>query len=338
MPEPIAGAPTEMRAITHATYANPPALELRRVPVPAPAPDEILVRVRASPVSPAVWHLAAGRPQVARLAVGLRRPKQLVAGREFAGEIVACGVGVERWTVGDRVFGLADGAWADYAVARDRCAAMPDGVDELVAAAVPDSGITALQAVRDHATVGADERVLVIGGSGGVGHLAAQLARLAGAEVTATASPEKLAALAPLAARGVHLVDRRATPITALPARSFDAVIDTGGHTPLRVLRRLLTPRGRLVIVGSETDGAILGGIDRPIRARVWSAAPWVGQRMRGMFAAEHSDDLEHLAGLLADGRLTPIVGATAPLDDAPAALAELRAGRAVGKIVLRVA
>ena len=193
------------------------------------------------------------------------------------------------------------------------------------------SASTALQAVRDHGRVTAGQQVLVIGASGGVGSFAVQIAKAFGAEVTGVARTDKLDLVRSLGAD--HVVDHTKVDVTAGAVR-YDVVLDIGGNTPLRRLRRVLTPRGTLVIVGGEGKGRWLG-IGRQLRAAVLS--PFVGQKLGFFVNRENAADLVVLAGLIESGQVTPAVDRTFPLAEAAAAVNYMAEGQASGKVVVEL-
>jgi NADPH:quinone reductase-like Zn-dependent oxidoreductase len=196
---------------------------------------------------------------------------------------------------------------------------------------VPISATTALQAVRDHGRIRPGQSVLVIGASGGVGAFAVQIARASGAVVTGVSSTEKLDVVRALGVDDV--VDYRTTDLTAL-GRRWDVVLDIGGNRPLRALRKLLTPTGTLVFVGGEDGGRWLG-LGRAITGLLLS--PFTRQRFRMFVASENAADLVVLTEMIAAGTVTPVVDRTFPLDEAAAAVAYLREGRARGKVAVTV-
>ncbi|MER6797459.1 NAD(P)-dependent alcohol dehydrogenase, partial [Amycolatopsis mediterranei] len=226
------------------------------------------------------------------------------------------------------VFGVCEGAFAEHAVAKQELVApKPERVSFEEAAAVLVSGGTALQALRDVGRVRPGNRVLVIGAAGGVGSFAVQLAKAFGADVTGVCSTAKTDLVRRLGAG--HVVDYTREDFAA---RRYDLILDTAGLRSLTDLRRALTPRGTLVIVGGE-GGKWLGGIQRVFRAALLN--PFVRQRLCGLVARVRAADLETLRELLEAGRLTPALDRTYPLADAAAAVGHLRAGRAAGKVVL---
>lgn len=320
-----------MRAIVQREYGGPGTWELAEVPVPAPGSGEVLVRVAAAGLDAGTWHLMTGEPRIARLGIGLRRPRWATPGRDVAGVVEAVGPGVIRYRPGDRVFGTANGSFAEYAVVPvRRLAWSPAGASDIEVAAVPVSGITALNAVRS-ARVTAGQRVLVIGASGGVGTYAVQLATAYGAEVTAVCSGAKADLVRSLGA--TRVIDYAVEEIDAAGG-AYDAVLDIAGDRPLRLLRSVLAPRGTLVLVGSEGVG-FLGGLERTLFALMLS--PFTRQRLTGLVASEKAEHLETLAGHLERGEVRPVVDSTYPLEEAPAAMEAFLSRKVAGKVVVTV-
>jgi NADPH:quinone reductase-like Zn-dependent oxidoreductase len=336
--QPAAKAPNPggtMNAIVQYEYG--PAervLRLERMPVPVPAEGEVLVRVVAAGVDRGVWHLMAGMPYALRLAgFGIRRPKRPVRGADVAGRVEAVGPGVEGFAAGDEVFGIGTGSFAEYVVCPvAKLAPKPEQLSFVQAAAMPVSGLTALQAVRDHGRVTAGQRVLVLGASGGVGSYVVQIAKAFGAHVTGVSSAGKASLVAEIGADRV--IDYSAEDF-ADGREHYDVIIDTGGNTPLRRLRRALTRTGTLVIVGSETGGRWLGGTNRQLRATAIS--PFVAQKLGTFLASENAADLRVLADLVRSGAVTPAIDRTFPLAEAAAAVTYLVNGQARGKVALTV-
>ncbi|MFE5340458.1 NAD(P)-dependent alcohol dehydrogenase [Isoptericola sp. NPDC056578] len=320
-----------MRAIVHDRYGTAEVLRLAEVDPPEPTGRELLVRVRAAALDAGVWYLTTGRPPVARLAFGLRRPKARVAGQELAGTVEAVGPGARRFAVGDEVFGTGAGAFAELALApENKLAARPPDLAPEAAATLGVSGTTALQAVRDIGEVRAGQRVLVTGAGGGVGTFVVGLAVARGAVVTGVAGPGKAELVTRLGAERV--LDYTREPITA--AGPHDVVVDVAGNRPLRDLRRALTPRGTLVLLGAGvTTSGFLGGAERQLRGLLWS--PFLRQRLRGFVGITQPDDLQTLATMVVEGRLAPAVEAVRPLAEAPDAVHELGLGHSRGKTVV---
>jgi NADPH:quinone reductase-like Zn-dependent oxidoreductase len=323
-----------VKAIVQDTFGPADGLELRDIETPEIGATEVLVRVRAAGVDRGVWHVMTGLPYPIRLAgYGFRAPKHGVPGTDLAGVVTAVGANVTRFAPGDEVFGTGIGTYAEYARAReDQLAAKPASLSFEQAGALPVSGVTALQALRDRGAVQPGQHVLVIGASGGVGTFAVQLAKAFGAEVTGVCSTTMVDLVRSLGAD--HVVDYRREDFAASGAR-YDLILDIGGNTSLSRLRRALTAKGTLVIVGGETSGKWLGGSDRQVRAMVLSM--FVSQKLGTFIAAVKRDDLLVLAQLAESGQLTPAVDRTFSLDEAPKAIRHVEEGHARGKVVVTI-
>jgi len=322
-----------MRAIVQDQYGPADVLRPARIPRPVIADHEVLIRVHAAGLDRGTWHLMTGTPYLMRImGFGFRRPKNRVPGRDVAGTVVAVGSAVTRFTVGDAVFGVSRGSFAEYAAAReDKIAHKPANASFEQAAVVGISGGTALQAL-DAGRVQPGQRVLIIGASGGVGSYAVQIAKAAGAKVTGVASTRKLDLVRDLGADRV--IDYTRDDF-ADGAHHYDLIIDIGGNSPLSNLRRALTPIGTAVIVGGESKGNLTGGIDRQLRALLLTR--FIGQRLTGLAAKERASDLEVLAKSITAGTVTPSIDRTYPLDRVPEAMRHLEAGSVRGKIAITI-
>jgi NADPH:quinone reductase-like Zn-dependent oxidoreductase len=322
-----------MKAIVQDVYGEADVLRLDEIDRPAIGDGEVLLQVHAAGVDRGVWHLMTGLPYPVRLAgYGARTPNNPVRGREVAGRVEAIGRDVTAFRPGDEVFGIAEGSFAEYARAdAGKLVPRPPALGVEQAAAVGISGLTALQAVRDRAKVQAGQKVLVVGASGGVGTFAVQIAKAYGAHVTGVCSTAKVDLVRSLGADRVidYMRDGIGDDI-------YDAILDIGGNRTVARLRRALTPRGTLVIVGGETDGRWLGGTDRQIRALLLS--PFVGQTLGSLLNSENAADMAVLAELVVSGKVTPAIDRTFPLVDAPAAIRHMTEGHARGKVVVSVA
>lgn len=331
---PLTGAKT-MTAIVQDSYGSEPAAVLRVATVarPTAGDDDVLVRVEAASVDMGTWHCMTGMPYAMRLVgFGLRRPKASNPGRALAGSVESVGRNVTAFAPGDDVYGTCDGSLAEYAlVPSKQLAAKPGNVTFEHAASAPISGVTALQAVRK-ASVQPAHKVLVVGASGGVGSFAVQIAKAAGAEVTGVCSATKVDLVRALGAD--HVIDYTTEDFVHSGVR-FDVILDIGGARRLSQLRRVLTPTGALVIVGGETAGRWLGGFGRSIRAVLIS--PFLRQRLAMLASTENAEDLEALCTLIESGQVTPAVDRTFSLGETPEAIGHVRAGRARGKVVVRV-
>ena len=321
-----------MRAVVQDRYGSSEVLRLARVARPVLGDDQVLLHVNAAGLDRGTEHLMTGKPYVARLFVGLRKPKNPIPGRDAAGTVAAVGSSVSRFAIGDEVYGVAPGSFAEYAVApEDKLARKPENLSFAQAAAIPVSAGTALQALVDAGRVQAGQSVLVVGASGGVGTYAVQLAKAFGAEVTGVSSTAKVDLVKSLGAD--HVIDYTREDF-ADGTRRYDLVLDIGGSTPVRRLRRALRPRGTLVFVGGENSGN-LTGLGRQLRGALVS--PFLRQRLVLLMAKERAADLERLSGLIEDGKLVPSVDRSYPLEQAPDAMRLLEEGRVRGKVVITV-
>jgi NADPH:quinone reductase-like Zn-dependent oxidoreductase len=334
---PMAAADTRedgqagMRAIVQEVYGSADRLGLSQIEKPAIAPDEVLVQVHAAGVDRGTCHLMRGEPYLMRiLGFGLRGPKNRVPGLDVAGTVARVGANVSRFQVGDPVFGISRGSFAEYAAARaDKLAAKPARLSFEQAAVIAVSGLAALQGLRA-GRIAAGQRVLIIGASGGVGSYAVQLAKAFGATVTGVASTAKVDLVRSLGADEVIDYTREDF---ADGRRQYDLILDIGGGTRLSRLRRALTARGTLVIAGGEGDKWT--GVGRQLRALMLS--PLVRQRLTMYISRHRQADLETLRQQVEAGQVTPTVGKTYHLAEVPEAIRQLESGRVQGKIAITV-
>jgi len=322
-----------MRAIVQDGYGTADVLRLTQVATPTIGDNEVLVRVHAAGLDRGTWHLMTGQPYLLRLVFGLRRPKQPIAGRDVAGTVAAVGSAVTRFAVGDEVFGVAPGSFAEYAAAReDKLVRKPANLTFEQAAVVPVSATVALQAL-DAGGVRSGQRVLVTGASGGVGSYAVQLAKALGAHVTGVCSTAKADLVRSLGAD--HVIDYTREDF-ADHARQYDVIIDIAGNPALSRLRRALTSTGTVVLVGGEEGGKVTGGMfERQLAARMRSL--FIHQRFTSVLGKEKGSDLERLAEFVEAGTMTPSIDRTYPLAEVPQAMHHLDRGQVRGKIAITI-
>jgi NADPH:quinone reductase-like Zn-dependent oxidoreductase len=252
---------------------------------------------------------------------------------DLAGVVEAVGNNVTRFRRGDEVFGVGTGSFGEYALAReDKLAPKPKNLSFEQAAAIGISGMTALQALRDHGRVQPGQDVLIIGASGGVGTFAVQIAKADGARVTGVCSTSKVDMVRSIGADDV--IDYTREDFASREQR-YDLILDIGGNSSLSRLRRALKPKGTLVIVGGEGGGPWFGGIDRQLRAMMLSS--FVVQKLVTFICNENHKDLIVLKELIESGKVTPVIDRTYPLADASEAIRYLKEGRAQGKVVITV-
>jgi NADPH:quinone reductase-like Zn-dependent oxidoreductase len=323
-----------MQAILRCEYGTAEVLQLAQVETPVPADDEILVQVRAAALNPLDWHEMRGTPYVMRLGSGLRKPKDLRLGVDFAGTVAAAGREVTRFKAGDAVFGGRSGALAQFIVVReDRAVALkPANVSFEQAAGTGVAAITALQGLRDAGRLEAGDKVLINGASGGVGTFAVQIAKSMGAEITGVSSARNGELVRSLGAD--HVIDYTTQDYTAGEQR-YDVILDNVGNRGLTQNRRVLVPDGRYVLIGGggPDAGNWIGPLARPLQALLF--APFVSQHM-GMFLAKFNNaDMQQLAELMRSGAVAPVIDRSYPLAETADAIRYLETGRARGKVII---
>jgi NADPH:quinone reductase-like Zn-dependent oxidoreductase len=322
-----------MRAAFRERYGAPGrVVEIRGIEKPAPADDEVLVRIRAASVNISDWYEVVGRPRVGRFATGLRRPKEPRLGTDYAGVVEAVGKDVTELQAGDEVFGGRTGAYADYVVAKAERAIVrkPPSVSFEVAAAMPVAAITALQALRDKGGLQPGQKVLIHGASGGVGTYAVQIAKALGGDVTAVCSTPNVEIARTLGADRV--VDYTAEDCTAGDER-YDLLVDIAGTRSFRQLRRVLKPGATVVIVGGPRHNKLLGPLGHV--AGTMLAALFTSQKATFFIAKLTKESMETIRELLEAGKLTSVIDSSYPLDQVADALEHMGGGHPRGKIVV---
>jgi NADPH:quinone reductase-like Zn-dependent oxidoreductase len=333
-----------MKAIVYDEYGSPDVLELKDIDKPLVKDNEVLVRVHAASVNRLDWHLMRGSPYMARLQAGLRKPKDSVLGADVAGQVEAVGKHVTKLQPGDEVFGSlfghGFGAFAEYVSVSDELLELkPANLSFEQAAAVPVAALTALQGLRDHGGIEPGQEVLIIGASGGVGTFAVQIAKSFGAEVTGVCSTRNVDMVRSIGAD--HVIDYTQEDFTDGEQR-FDLIFETAGsHSPSEI-RRALTSKGTLVLIGhGGSEGRWIGPFGRMIRALVVSR--FVSQRMvsytgkPNYSSAPNEGDLATLRELIESGRITPVIDRTYSLSETPDAIRDLEEGHTRGKVVITV-
>jgi NADPH:quinone reductase-like Zn-dependent oxidoreductase len=316
-----------MKAIIHTRYGSPAVLQEQDVPQPSPKPGQVLVKIEATAVNPADWHLLHGQPFLVRPSAGLFRPKHKVLGSDVAGSVETVGRDVTEFQPGDRVFADLSahgrGGFAEYVAApADVLAPIPTGVTSPAAAAVPMAGVTALQGLRDHGGIQPGWNVLVNGASGGVGSFAVQIAKALGARVTGVCSTSKAAMVRSLGAD--HVVDYTQEDFTAAGPR-YDLIFDTVGNREVADYQRALAPAG--VFVTTAFLPALM--------FRRTGSGENRGQKMVNMMAKPNRADLGVMAEMVAAGQVKPAIDRCFPLAQTADALRYVGARRAQGKVLV---
>lgn len=321
-----------MRAIVCYRYGGPENLELREIEQPSPADSEILVRVRASSVNPVDWHLMRGQPFLARMIFGgLFRPKRTRLGRDLAGVVEAVGAAVTTLKPGDEVFGHAPGAYAEFVIAtEDQIERKPANLSFDAAAAVPIAGVTAVQALRDVAKLKAGQRLLVNGGSGGVGSFAVQIGKAWGASVTAVTSTKNVERVRALGAD--EIVDYERDDFIA-GGRRYDVVFDNVGNRSDAELARVTVPGGVVVVNGGAGNTAqiILGTVATAIRNR---RSP---VQFKSFLSRPNRDDLAVLRDLIEAKKVRPLIDRSYRLEAIREAVRYAETFHTRGKLVIGI-
>ncbi len=326
-----------MKAIVRDNYGPPDVLELRDIDKPEPGDAGVLLRVHATSVNPADWHILRGDPYIARLQLGLRNPKDRVLGCDVAGQVEGVGKNVTMLQPGDEVFGSpfmhGFGAFAEHLrISEDLLAPKPTTLSFEQAATVPLAASTALQGLRDHGRIEPGQRVLIIGASGGVGTFAVQIAKSFDAEVTGVCSTRNVDIARSLGAD--HVIDYTEEDFTR-SGQQYDLIFQLAGTRSPSECRSALTSNGTLVISSGESEGRWIGPVDRVIKALVLSAL--VSQKMVSFTVKPNKEDLQFLRQLIETGKLAPVIDRTYPLAEVPEAIRYLEEGRARGKVVITV-
>ena len=323
-----------MEAIVYHEYGSPDVLRLEEIDAPVPKDDEVLVRVAAAAINPGDWFLLSGTPLILRLSTGLSKPRKKVLGLAVAGRVESVGDKVTKFKPGDEVFAEAgSGGLAVFVCLPEKSLAhKPAGLTFEEAAAVPVSGVTALQGLRDTAKVQPGQKVLINGASGGVGTFAVQIAKAFGAEVTGVCSSRNLDLVRSIGAD--HVIDYTSEDFTD-NGKQYDLILDNVGNRSLSDCRRALKSDGML-IPNSNKEGRWVGDyLTRAVRALLLSL--FVSQKLRPFSAVGKSEDLVALRELVESGSLRPVVDRIYPLAEAAEALAYFGEGHARGKVVITV-
>ena len=326
-----------MKAIVYEKYGPPDVLQLKEVEKPTPKDDEVLIKVHAASANPADWHLLRATPFLARLAVGLLKPKYKILGSDIAGRVDAVGRNVKQFHPGDEVFGdrfaCGWGGFAEYvAVAENRIALKPANLTFEEAAAVPLAAFTALQGLRDKGQIQSGQKVLINGASGGVGTFAVQIAKSFGAEVTGVCSTRNLDMVRSIGAD--HVIDYTQEDFTK-NGQTYDLIYCAVGNRSAADYKRALNPNGICVVAGFTTMSHML--------FQVVFLGAWVsmtGSKKIGAMGTviPNKEDLVFIKELLETGKVVPVIDRRYPLSETAEAIRYLEEGHAQGKVVITVA
>ncbi len=324
-----------MRAARANGYGRPDVVSVEDVPVPVPADDQLLVRVKAASVNRADLDGLGPRPGFLRPFLGLRAPRNKRVGIDVAGVVESVGAGVTRFKPGDEVFGdlftVGGGSFAEYALARERVLQpIPAGMAFDEAATLPHSAILAIQGLRlrNGRTPQAGDRVLVDGASGNVGPFAVQVAKALGTEVTGVCRTEKMEFVRSVGAD--HVIDYTAVDYTKAGKR-YDWIVDTDTHHSVFRVRHALRPNGVYVTLGGGSGAIVSGLLAGLIASRL--SDKWMGLML--WWKPFHADDVTALTALIAAGKVRPMIDRRYPLDAVADALRWVDEGHAKGKVIV---
>jgi NADPH:quinone reductase-like Zn-dependent oxidoreductase len=320
-----------MKAIVCKEYGPPEVFRLTEVAKPAPADNEVLIKVRAASLNALDWRLMRGKPAIARLLIGgLRKPKITTPGRDVAGQVEAVGRNVTQFKPGDEVFGACLGTCAEYVCANEaKLALKPANSSFEDAAALPVAALTALQGLRDHGRIQSGQKVLVDGAGGGVGTFSVQMAKAFGAEVTAICGTGNQATARAI---GADRVMDYTQEDFARSGQRYDLIFAANGYHSIFDYQRALNPRGVLVMAGGGIAQIFQILLVAPILSRMGS------KKMGSMMAKVTHEDLVCLKDLMEAGKIISVIDRRYPLSEVAGALGYLEKGHARGKVVITVA
>ena len=326
-----------MKAVVRDTYGTTDVVRIVDVEKPVPADDQVLVAVKAASVNRADIDALGPRPAFARLFMGVRRPRSRGLGLDVAGVVEAVGPGVTRFTPGDRVFAdlytFSVGTFAEFACAPERAfQAIPDGLSFEDASTLPHAGTLAMQGLRMRSgrTLKPGDKVLIDGASGSVGPFAVQVAKSMGAEVTGVASTPKIDLVGSLGAD--HVIDYTKVDYTKTGER-YDWIVAVDAHHSIRTVRRSLRPNGVYLTLGGNSSAIFENLILGPLASI--GSSKWSGLML--WWKPFNADDMARLTGLIAEGKVKPVIDRAYPLDEAVDAMRRVEVGDVRGKVVIKV-
>lgn len=322
-----------MKAIVYTKYGSPAELHLKEIEKPTPKEDEVLIKIHAASINSWDGDLLRGKPFLVRIIGGLLKPRHKILGADVAGRVEAVGKKVQLFRLGDEVFGdiagCGFGGFAEYAAVPEALLAKKSPAMTFEqAAALPQAGLLALQGLRYKGTIKQGQAVLINGAGGGVGTLALQYAKAAGAEVTCVDSAEKFAMLRSLGAD--HFIDYTKEDYTR-NGRRYDRVLDVIAHRSAADYRRALKPAGTFAMIGGSTGRLLQLLVLGPMLSGF-------GSKNLGIVAYKpNQKDLDGLTRLFEEGKVVPVIDRRYPLQEVADAFRYFGTGRVRGKIVIAV-
>ena len=327
-----------MIALGRRRYGNTEQLQILELSNPKCGENQIIVSVKSSSVNPADCFIMSGMPKLLRLSEGLLKPKRPVLGRDYSGEIIEVGSKVSDFAVGDFVYGEASQTYAEtISISASQAHLMPSVLNFDEAGCVPLAGLTALQALQKVA-ISQGSKVLVIGGSGGVGTFAIQIARSMGGIVTVVCSERNRDLVKRLGA--THVVDYNTMNITE-STEKFNVVFDAVGNISISDLQKIIEPKGTYLAVGVVMDFDLFSGrtfgpvshylkllgnkflLSKKIKIEIISAKPNLG--------------MDELSKMIEKGEVQVEVEKIFGIDQAAEAFSHVSSHRSKGKVALRI-
>ncbi|PXX56502.1 NADPH:quinone reductase-like Zn-dependent oxidoreductase [Nocardia tenerifensis] len=316
-----------MKAVVYDRYGGPEVLSIAEIPRPSPGPKQVLLQVHATSINLSDWETLLGTPLYSRIG-GLRAPRRPVLGSDIAGRVEAVGSEVTLFAPGDQVYGdnlTLKGGFAEYAVAPESALAhKPASLSFAEASTLPQAAAIATQGTAD---IASGMSVLINGAGGGSGAFAIQLAKAAGAHVTAVDNADKLAFMRSLGADEV--IDYRTTDFTR--TGPYDRVLDLVAHRSVFAYRRCVSRGGRYRCVGGTTRALLRMATVGVVAGRV------TGRRLGVLAVKEGPAHFTPLAELCVSGRIDIHIDRRFPLDETAAALEYAGTGHALGKVVVEI-
>ena len=318
-----------MKAIVYTKYGTPDVLELKEVDKPIPKENEVLIKVYAVSINDWDRGLLQGIPFINRLLNGLLKPKKKILGSDIAGRIEEVGKNVEKFQIGDEVFGDLSGDWggfAEYVCARENALALkPASMTFNEAAAIPQAAMLAIQGLRDKGQIQQGQKLLINGAGGGVGTFAIQIAKLYGAEVTAVDSPGKLDMLRSMGAE--HVIDYTQEDFTT-HGQCYDLILDVKTSRSIFDCARALSPNGTYVTVG--------GSMARLFQALfLVPLISMISEKHIRIVSLKPNKDLSYMNELFEAGKVVPVIDGPYKLSEVPKAFRHFGEGRHKGKVVI---
>jgi NADPH:quinone reductase-like Zn-dependent oxidoreductase len=328
-----------MKAAVYTRYGSPDVVQIADIEKPTPKDNEVLIKVHAASANPLDWKGMSGGPYMIRKLLELQKTKLKPLGVDVAGQVEAVGRNVTGFKPGDEIFGTCRGAFAEYActcqsarVMKSALVRKPDNVTFEQAASAPVAALTALQGLRDKGKIQPGQKILINGAAGGVGTFAVQIAKSFGADVTGVCSTRNQEMVRSIGAD--HVIDYTREDFTKSGQR-YDLLFDCIGNHPLSACRRVLNPKGLLVLIGAPADAHLGALLARLIGALVLS--PLVSQKLVIFLAKSSEADMEIIGQLISTGKVSPVIDRRYPLNQVPEALRYLKEGHAAGKVVITV-